>query len=968
MPKVTVEEIAMQDVSAPTGLVFEPDRLASRFDLPPRKLRHRLWLHPEVSDSLRNWTHLYKRLGLVLQHLAAHGRTTIVKGCRDANRGWRRSPLGGGQGMQYYLWWTPQGSQVAKHLALRNGAVLVRAVRSHHDHAPLVAGDIDDYLPLDTPEDLSEGDGIAGEPWTETQLDFVSSEQQIRLLHGRPGSGKTTALWKAVEARSTQRVLYLTWSRALTRHAEERFASFAPANVKVTTRDFATFVGEMCGSDVVRQPLRASRDRFCAAIAEVSRGASKQWTNRPSALHAELRAVLYGRAIPGEPDCIMDSGIARLNDDAYYASRGNPSGVGPKAASALLKVAHTLPANVLDAVFPELVSATRAIERLRDSRPPEGFEDFGRIVVDEVQDLTLLESAVVVELCRAIAQGGRRRAPWLLMAGDAGQTVRPTGFEWGPLSDLLARRVGPPAKFYLDEHLRCPSQIAAGVDRASYWYAEMSKHARPTRQRRQHGGEHVDAHLLYVHLSDRAEAVRLLEELVNADQVVVLSPHNDRPAWVPQELRNGVLIPEEAKGLEYQAVCVLDPGRLLGRLDILNRDWSGSELDQMEYRTAIDHLRVTLSRATETLAFIDLEPSESERDLSLDILGDAAPYSAEDLLDHFKHADAAPEERVLVRISDVRLLIDTAPERAWQRACQAYGLLGDPALPNGVSDPALRREARQILLSTAARLLVDGPPEGVSRDNLHQMADYAGGETCDSSSIDLAAVEALIRWTSSPLMSTLDLLDSALELGQLPEPDSNWLGPALAPVAQTLRDGLGNSAAMPHFAKRFNTEAVEGWLRLTGYEGDVAERAELLRIKAFDSLLKAVNAADKGGGDVRLKLAEELLGKVAPDMLRLARLREAQHRPEEAADLYARANAPKEALRIWRTLGRWERATEFGQDDERADFEWLIEFERLIERRPAQQNKRLYDGERDRLKRLLDSIEVARVSRRPARE
>ena len=78
-------------------------------------LPHGLWVHPEVPDGLGGMTPLRQRLGIVLQHLAAHGRTTVVKGCRDAvNRGWRRSPLGGSGGMQYYLWWTVQGSRPAR--------------------------------------------------------------------------------------------------------------------------------------------------------------------------------------------------------------------------------------------------------------------------------------------------------------------------------------------------------------------------------------------------------------------------------------------------------------------------------------------------------------------------------------------------------------------------------------------------------------------------------------------------------------------------------------------------------------------------------------------------------------------------------------------------------------------------------------------------------------------------------------
>ncbi|MXW36456.1 MAG: hypothetical protein F4Z60_13635, partial [Chloroflexi bacterium] len=88
------------------------------------------------------------------------------------------------------------------------------------------------------------------------------------------------------------------------------------------------------------------------------------------------------------------------------------------------------------------------------------------------------------------------------MAGDAGQTVRPTGFDWGPLNDLLARRAGAPGRFQLDAHLRCPSRIAEVVERASERYVDLEKNVRPTKQRRQDGGQHVDAHLVHVPVPD----------------------------------------------------------------------------------------------------------------------------------------------------------------------------------------------------------------------------------------------------------------------------------------------------------------------------------------------------------------------------------------------------------------------------------------------------------------------------------
>ncbi len=973
---------------------FRTDPPADPAELELRELRHGLWVHPEVSDRLRGWTQLYKRLGIVLQHLAAHGRSTVVKGCRDTNRGWRRSPLGGNNGMQYYLWWTPCGSPAAASLDLPERAILVRDVRHHDDHAPLAAGGPGDYLQLTTPDHLN-GD-IAGSPWTDEQIDFVEDENPVRLILGRPGSGKTTVLWKAVEARGGQRVLYLTWSSALTRHAEERFASFAPADAEVVARDFTTFLGEVCGADVERQPLSASRARFDQVLTRLGRDMAGPWARRQHALHAELRAVYFGQAVPGDRGCVTDHAVACLRDGTYGALRGDDNafsgapGVGAKAAKALLKVAQRLARDRdrVGSVFPELVAATRAAERLRRDEIPEGFADFDRVVVDEVQDLTLLETAVVVELCAAIARA-RGRAPWLLMAGDAGQTVRPTGFEWAPVNDLLSVRLRRPEKFHLDEHLRCPSRIAEVVDRASGRYADIEKEARPTRQRRQRGGEHVDAHLVHVHLPARAEAVRLLEGLDETDDVVVVSPRNDPPGWVPAGLRGVVLTPEETKGLEYQSVCVLDPGSLLWSLRPDNAPYGiDAELDQPARRTAIDHLRVTLSRATETLVFVDVEAGDDELRESRDLLGDAAPYSAEDLLDHLANSDASAEERVLARTGDARALIDSAPRRAWQRACQAVRLLGEPDLPNGVSDPVVRGDARSTLLATAARLLVDGVPEGVQRREVVGMAlavsrtedasadaaaaraeeDGGGGRAEGGGSGPAApavvsmhetiAFRSLEYWAGNRGAPPFDLLESARELDAVSGGGGGWLRAALLSAAQALRDGLGASAADPASATAFAGADVEAWLKLTGYAGDAAARAHALRGKAFDALIKGGGADEpRSARRTRLGRAESVLETIAPDPVRLGRLREAQGRPEDAVGAYESAGRSKDVLRVLRNFGRWERAAPLADGETRADLDWLLELKALVERRPPQQNRRLRNAERDRLEKLLDEIQ-----------
>ena len=930
-----------------------------------------LWVHPDVPDALGALTHPRQRLGIVLQHLAAHGRTTVVKGCRDAaNRGWRRSPLGGSGGMQYYLWWAVQGSRPTRTIEFPDrGGILVRAVRHHDDHEPLDAGALDDYLPFSQHE--IEDDDFVGRPWTPVQLQFVEHEAPVRVVHGRPGSGKTTVLWKAVEARTGQRVLYLTWSRELTTTAGEHFRAFAPADVRVEARDFATFLGEVRGADVERRPLADSRAAFNAAIARLGRKLLGPWTGREEALHAEVRAILMGRAVPGDGDCVSPDGVARLSDASYRDRRAGGAGLGRAAATACLKVAASIAPDVLARVFPELIAAAEAIGRLRDDDLPEGFAEFDRVVVDEVQDLTLIEAAVVVELCLAIARR-RGHAPWLLVAGDDGQTVRPSGFDWGPLHDLLDNRLDAPKSFHLEDNLRCPARIAGVVERASAWYGHLEKGQRPTKQRQQSGGQHVDAHLFHVEVPDARGAAALLARLDDVEGVVVIAPGAGLPAWVPDRLRDMVLTPADAKGLEYQSVCVLDPGALLKRLD-RGRAAPVSEaaIEEHARRTTIDRFRVALSRATETLAFVDVaaddDGDDEARDLSRALLGDAAPYDPEDLIEHFTD-DAPPEERVLARTNDARSLIDATPRRAWQRACQAVRLLGDPGLPNGVSDETVRYDAREALLATAARLLVDGVPAGIRRHEVVAMGDEAiegmqssasledsGGTTRTVAELsaegerlrEQIALQHLETWSSQRETPPFGLLDAAIALG----PEGGWLRQALPPVAQALRDAIDRFGAAPDTAEAFAGD-VEGWLGLTGYAGDAAGRARTLRCRAADALIEA--------GEMRS--AERVLLSVdPPDLPRIGRLRESEGRLEEAADTFERAGLAADALRNWRNAGKWERAVELVEGAARTDLEWLVEMDALVRRRPAKQRKRLTAGERDRLGRLLET-----VARRPA--
>ena len=879
---------------------FPPDPPGNPADFQYRPPKHLLMLHEEVPDHVENDMHLRKRLGLVLQHLAAHGRTSIVKGCSGANQGWRRSPLGGNRGMQYYLWWAPDGSSptngVKRSEEHKGSSIWVRAVRHHDDHTPLVIGSGDaDYYSISQNDIATHDETFISPPDTENQARFVSDHNSVRLVHGHPGSGKTTALWKAIEARDNQRVLYVSWSRELTSLAAERLTTFAPSGVSVTTRDFLTLLGELCGYDVERVGYEQSRAAFAQALAKTrSRPADLgAWASREDALYAEMRAVLLGRAVPDDPGYASivpptgDRRLPRLTDAEYRRVRGGKNGIGDGAAKSLLTIAERLErhsAAELQKAFPELAAAVDSIRRLRQDRLPRGFDDFDRIVIDEAQDLTLIEIAVVTELCRAIALG-RRSAPWLLLAGDEGQTVRPSGFEWSLLSPLLARTLTAPRRFTLDTTLRSPERIARVIERASQLYRKtgLERRLRPADQRHEPGGDPTDAQLFYVDAPGVEEAIRLLDRLNDLTNIAIVTPGNVPPEWLPDRLVDMVLTPAVVKGLEYQSVCVLEPGPTLQRLSAdVDLHSDAPELASHSRRTDIDRLRVAISRATENLAFIEVAPDDTTQMSSRRLLGDATTYSPDDLVEYLTNPDTLPESMVPELMNRIGELIDTAPGRAWQLAGQAVHLLGAPDSQGAVSDLATRREAHTTLLSTAARLLVDGLPARVTRS---QVVDQAGNSAA------LLGVEGsgeafrrLDEWTQDRESAPFGLLNATLALGK----DGDWLRDALQAVSQTVRESIERSAAEASIAEDLAGDA-EGWLNLSGYAGDVSAWARELRARAATALLNAG----------RVEQAERVIRSVQPANMHLNALyMEKSGRLREAATLYERAGSSADANRV----------------------------------------------------------------------
>ncbi|MBU0554033.1 hypothetical protein KKF91_17425 [Myxococcota bacterium] len=918
----------------PPALIFGQD--APHPQGPRRQARYTLYAHEDFLEEAdaTGRAHLKRRVALVLHQLAAHGRTSVNKPTHGENLGWLRAPLGGNGGSHFYLWWTRQGTPILKGHALdRPRAIVLRAVRHHDDHRPLRVEGEESYLHLDVP-DLEEAAFVPA-PWEQPQRAFIDAHEPVRVLAGYPGSGKTTALWKAVDARRGEDVLYVTWSQSLTLRAEEHFETFAAPDTHVEALAFTDLLGRLLGEDIVRPPLAACRAAFAEALKRLNPERLGPWRGRADALFAELRGGLIGAAQPTRPFELAQPNTPRLKDTIYRSQRAK---LGEALVEATLVLAALLEAEgPLIRFFPELEAAWRAAEGLLATRPLPAGLLCDRMVVDEVQDLTRLEVTVLTELARRVA-ADRHRAPFLLFAGDEGQTVRPSHFHWGPFNRLLDERLAPPRKFTLKGNLRSPKAIAEVIDRAGELYDFLPKDKRPRHRIPPDTRFAASAQLFYVraHPSMARDFVAAFDEIGGA----ALLRLDEAPLpWLEGVGEGALLLPEEAKGLEHQIVCVLEPGAHLTRLAAM----SPTPVEMAIKREAIDRLRVAVSRATETLIFLDVSPSAEAQAASLALLGQPVEYDWRDLIEHLKSGHVSPEARVTGYIKDALQLQEERPLQAWRRARQAVRLLGDPELPNGVADEALRAEAREVAVQVAWSLYCGGAVAGLDLDGL-RAESLAAARALDREDWAVALERLGAEYGPRDIERLLPLLDALLKIERPP-----WMRHALRRRAQGWRRRLYRASEDPRYAPAFRGY-IEGWLEILDVPAAaLMDEAHTLRKAALGCLLRE-------GADLKAARAiHEQLRRPEPRLT--AALEEAQGLFAQAAARFERLGDAASALRCWRAAGDLDKTLQHRHAAAPAvevALDWMARLRDVLDERPADLHKTLTAAERRWLKAQLE--------------
>ncbi len=111
----------------------------------------------------------------------------------------------------------------------------------------------------------------------------------------------------------------------------------------------------------------------------------------------------------------------------------------------------------------------------------------------------------------------------VLISGDEAQTVRPTDFEWGWLSDILHARLTTPTEFNLTANLRSPQRIAEMVNHVWDLYTFLEKHERPSGRGIAEIEDDATDQIIYCSTTSGPELDALLINLANREGLALIT-------------------------------------------------------------------------------------------------------------------------------------------------------------------------------------------------------------------------------------------------------------------------------------------------------------------------------------------------------------------------------------------------------------------------------------------------------------
>ncbi|MCB0166246.1 MAG: AAA family ATPase, partial [Anaerolineae bacterium] len=396
---------------------------------------NKLLIHPDVHHHAERHN-LDQKLNWTLLQLALNGGSSlVVKGTAGYEVKWRRTPL---QGNHYYLWWFPE-----------NGTIYARDVRLHDQTS--------------SPLDLCKN-----EPYIEKWVDDIDPRgaEQVQVSHefshfshghnvsvctvqGAPGCGKTVAIQYAIQDLWQKKIngvndpgpiWYVTYTPGLAEKARTFFDAhvFNEGYVEVfTLEQLKNKILDRVGTRTNLAAVRADFERFCRNPRIQSR--LGRWKQHLDLLWMELRAYILGMALPlewqrdGLTYPIPPSAEGIMDEMVYIDIRRQTFRESPILEESDMRSAWALAHEAKAAnLFPDQQTAYQALKTLlkQPDRLPEA-KQLKAVVVDEVQDFTLLEMALLTQLGQLVVGQKQPSQFSFLAAGDESQILHPSGFDWG---------------------------------------------------------------------------------------------------------------------------------------------------------------------------------------------------------------------------------------------------------------------------------------------------------------------------------------------------------------------------------------------------------------------------------------------------------------------------------------------------------------------------------------------------------
>lgn len=691
--------------------------------------QYRLFKHKDYERSAESLPLSIRQKALWAQVLlGTRGRTPSVKGTTGLNARWRRTPV---QGNHYYMWWIPKSEIGFERKRERleqqqTQSILVHSIR-HHDQTdePINLGALTDYeeIPIASLDPrYAEQTDVS----TKVQEEYVA----LATVKGLPGSGKTISLLylarDLARRNDLRKILYITYTNRLKRAAQEFLqAQGGSIAEKVRVATLGEIETQLTQLPAHHEPF-GELASFSDFLDLQSNAILGPWRRYPQTLFTEIRAHLLGKTFPSGYQLPADRTLglttyaAGLDATAYAAGRG----LDYEAANLACRLAERSQQNLY---FQDQKAAYMAIQRLQRGKSPKWIADLDALVIDEVQDLTLVQIAMLGEIVRERQRRRHDDTFAFVVAGDESQIVQPSGFDWGVTKDLLGEQVGTwPDEFEFSYQRRSPHNLARLIDNSWNFYGNLPRRLRPSGRRQAFLYEAVgtdatdegngqlflcippdlpdkrqlatSAHATSSPITSSPEQrwQNLLDELVAKPGRVIVDLSEDLQRSLhsflatDEESDEAIFLPREIKGLERTTVILYGLNALYERAVDLCHNHHDDTIPRFEARRLFDEMRVALSRSTDRLVILEEAEAPVLTALESDSIPGIVSIRWSDLIETLETEELSAIEVIEGYLDEVDDYFERGMwSQGYRRNRRAYELAVQ------LDDLALKREAEE---------------------------------------------------------------------------------------------------------------------------------------------------------------------------------------------------------------------------------------------------------------------------------